>query len=171
MLSGINTDIQYKGQVYHVQTEDGGPENPIITTLLFKGGAIFSSKKTHYEEILQSESYQEVVRELMKEQHKNMVRDLAAGKFERFSSDEKEEPKIAQSQKREPEGKKVEEGDKTVQAKNQTVTAERKAAHGGTKNTQPQEPGRPPVPPKSAQKKSLDDLILDYLSKKEESVD
>ncbi|WDT80574.1 MAG: hypothetical protein MPW14_01900 [Candidatus Manganitrophus sp.] len=38
MLSGINTDIQFKGEVYHVQTEDGGTNNPIITTLLFKGG-------------------------------------------------------------------------------------------------------------------------------------
>lgn len=82
MLSGINTDIQFKGEVYHVQTEDGGTNNPIITTLLFKGGAIFSSKKTNYAEILQSPSYQEVVKELMKEQHKNMVRDLTAGKFQ-----------------------------------------------------------------------------------------
>ncbi|MDC4226860.1 MAG: hypothetical protein MPW15_22105 [Candidatus Manganitrophus sp.] len=82
MLSGINTDIQFKGEVYHVQTEDGGIDNPIVTTLLFKGGAIFSSKKTNYAEILQSPSYQQVVRELMKEQHKNMVRDLTAGKFD-----------------------------------------------------------------------------------------
>lgn len=134
MLSGINTDIQFKGDIYHVQTEDGGINNPVITTLLFKGGAIFSSKKTSYAEILQSPSYQEVVRELMKEQHKSMVRDLAAGKFE--------SPSLT-SQK----------ADKDYQ------TQEIKTP--------------PPLPPSPAaqqggnRKKSLDDLILDYLSERE----
>lgn len=131
MLSGINTDIQFKGEVYHVQTEDGGTNNPIITTLLFKGGAIFSSKKTNYAEIVQSPSYQEVVRELMKEQHKNMVRDLTAGKFELPSPTRKNHP--------EPEGK-------------APLPA----------STTPQKMNR---------KKSLDDLILDYLSEREKDAD
>ena len=125
MLSGINTDIQYKGEVYHIQTEDGGPANPIITTILFKGGAIFSSKKTKYADIIQADSYQEAVREMMKEQHKNMVRDLAAGKFER-PSEPGEETKGSPS---------------------------------------------PSDQPESSRKKSLDDLILDYLSEKKETLD
>lgn len=83
MLSGLNTDIQYHGEVYHIQTEDGGSANPVITTLLFKGGAIFSSKRTSYADILPSDSYQETARTMMKEQHKNMIRELAAGKFQR----------------------------------------------------------------------------------------
>ena len=135
MLSGLNTDIQYKGEVYHVQTEDSGAANPVITTLLFKGGAIFSSKKTSYAELLQSDSYQEAVRERMKEQHKNMVRELAAGKFERASGSSGPQ-----------EGK--EEDQKEVKAAPPS-----------------------PVPSKFHQKKSLDDLILDYLSDKEETLD
>lgn len=133
MLSGINTDIQFKGEVYHVQTEDGGTNNPIITTLLFKGGAIFSSKKTNYAEILQSPSYQEVLKKLMKEQHKNMVRDLTAGKFQtpvpkEFREDQSAPNAIAPSP-------------------------------------------APASPQKVSQKKSLDDLILDYLSEKEKDAD
>lgn len=137
MLSGINTDIQFKGEVYHVQTEDGGKSNPIITTLLFKGGAIFSSKKTNYAEILQSPSYQEVVRELMKEQHKGMVRELTAGKFEAPSTARKE----------------IREDHPEPQLK---VTPPTPAA---------------PAPQKGNLKKSLDDLILDYLSEKEKDAD
>ncbi|NKE72537.1 hypothetical protein [Candidatus Manganitrophus noduliformans] len=133
MLSGINTDIQFKGEVYHVQTEDGGTNNPIITTLLFKGGAIFSSKKTNYAEILQSPSYQEVVKELMKEQHKSMVRDLTAGKFQTPARKEFRDDRTAPDVKA---------------------------------------PSPAPVPPqKVSQKKSLDDLILDYLSEKEKDAD
>lgn len=135
MLSGINTDIQFKGDVYHVQTEDGGVENPIITTLLFKGGAIFSSKKTSYAEILQSPTYQEVVKELMKEQHKSMVRDLAAGKFESSSLPRKE----VQPDRPAPEAK--------------TTTPSPVTPQGGNR------------------KKSLDDLILDYLSEREKGAD
>ncbi len=135
MLSGINTDIQFKGAVYHVQTEDGGADNPIITTLLFKGGAIFSSKKTNYAEILQSPSYQDVVKELMKEQHKSMVRDLAAGKFESPPPVPKEVRKNLPVQ-------------------------EAKAP-----------PPSPAAPQSGNKKKSLDDLILDYLSEREKGVD
>lgn len=133
MLSGINTDIQFKGEVYHVQTEDGGANNPIITTLLFKGGAIFSSKKTNYAEILQSPSYQEVLKKLMKEQHKNMVRDLAAGKFQTPAPKEFREDRSAPD----------------------------------AKVPSPE----PASPQKVSQKKSLDDLILDYLSEKEKDAD
>ena len=151
MLSGINTDIQHKGEVWHVQTEDGGAGNPIITTLLFKGGAIFSSKKTNYGEILQSASYQDAVKELMKEQHKNMVRDLASGKFERPATGAGPVKKNDQSQDRQ-ESEKAEE---TARAKEPPPKVDQPKA----------------TPKKPAQKKSLDDLILDYLSKKEETLD
>ncbi|MBI3803308.1 MAG: hypothetical protein HY282_06050 [Nitrospirae bacterium] len=137
MLSGINTDIQFKGEVYHIQTEDGGATNPVITTLLFKGGAICSSKKTSYADILESPSFQEVVRELMKEQHKGMVRDLAAGKFESAPPRPKEAPSA----------EKTETGP-TPKSKNAS-----------------------PSPQSPNQKKTLDDLILDYLSEKEENTD
>lgn len=162
MLSGINTDIQHKGEVWHVQTEDGGPGNPIITTLLFKGGAIFSSKKTNYGEILQSASFQDVVKELMKEQHKNMVRDLASGKFERPATGVGPVKKNDQSHDRQ-ESEKAAPPNKTA-ASVQEETARAKEPPPG-----PNQPKA--VPKKPAQKKSLDDLILDYLSKKEETLD
>jgi hypothetical protein len=40
MITGFNTDVKYRGVVYHVQTEDKGTTNPLIETLIYKGGEI-----------------------------------------------------------------------------------------------------------------------------------
>ncbi len=81
MLVGYNTNITYKGNVYHVQTEDSGLKNPIIVTLLYIKGTILSSKKTNYADIVDSPDYKEKVREMMKEQHKSMLKELIRGKY------------------------------------------------------------------------------------------
>lgn len=80
MLVGYNTNVPYKGNLYHVQTEDSGLKNPVITTLLYIKGTILSSKKISYAHIASSPNYKEKVRELIKEQHKNMIKELISGK-------------------------------------------------------------------------------------------
>jgi len=82
MLSGINTDVDYEGKTYHIQTEDGGEHSPIIVTHLFSGGAILSSQKTSYADRLKTGVTPEIVREMMKEQHQAMVKGLTAGQIE-----------------------------------------------------------------------------------------
>lgn len=82
MVLGYNHNVMYKGEVYHVQTEDSGIANPHITTLLYKGGVILCSKKTSYADILKMENLEVVVAELMKEQHKDIMRRLKAGEFD-----------------------------------------------------------------------------------------
>jgi hypothetical protein len=82
MVLGFNHNITYKGEVFHVQTEDSGVANPHIITLLYRGGVIISSKKTSYSDILKMESLELVVEELMKEQHKEMMRRLKAGEYD-----------------------------------------------------------------------------------------
>ncbi len=82
MVVGFNHNVVYKGDVFHIQTEDSGVNNPHIITLLFRGGNIISSKKTSYADILKMENLEQVVEELMKEQHKEMLRRLKAGDFD-----------------------------------------------------------------------------------------
>jgi hypothetical protein len=72
----------YQGEVYHVQTEDSGVKNPHIITLLYRGGTILSSKKTSYADIVTFENLDQLVDELMKEQHKGMLRALKGGDFD-----------------------------------------------------------------------------------------
>lgn len=78
MLSGINTDIEHGGKIYHVQTEDGGHQNPVIVTHLFAGGAILSSRKISYAEIIKAGPNPDAIREMMKEQHQAMIKGLTA---------------------------------------------------------------------------------------------
>lgn len=82
MVLGFNHNLMYKGEVFHVQTEDSGVANPHIITLLYRGGVIICSKKTSYSDILKMDSLEIVVEELMKEQHKDMMRRLKAGEFD-----------------------------------------------------------------------------------------
>src|SRR5687767_4239685 len=85
-LTGFNHNIKHKGRVYHVQTEDSGVNNPHIITHLFVGGNILASKKTSYADILNAENLAEVVRELMEEQHKEMLRNLINGVYENIDA-------------------------------------------------------------------------------------
>ncbi|MEJ2683035.1 MAG: hypothetical protein P8Z71_01395 [Candidatus Sulfobium sp.] len=80
MLVGYNTNVPYKGRLYHVQTEDSGLNNPVITTLLYFKGTILAAKKVSYSHLAGDPSHREKVRELMRDQHKAMIKELIKGK-------------------------------------------------------------------------------------------
>ena len=82
MRVGFNHNVMYSGDVFHIQTEDSGLNNPHIITLLYRGGTIISSKKTSYADIIKVDNLEQVVEELMKDQHKDMLRSLKAGQFD-----------------------------------------------------------------------------------------
>ena len=82
MVVGFNHNFPYKGQIYHIQTEDGGLGSPNIVTLLYHGGTILASRKTSYADISRAENLEQVVEGLMKEQHKGMLRSLKNGEFD-----------------------------------------------------------------------------------------
>ena len=86
MVVGFNHNIKHKGKPYHIQTEDSGLENPHIITHLFVGGNILASKKTSYADIVAAENLAQVVRELMEEQHKEMLRNLINGVYDDIDS-------------------------------------------------------------------------------------
>ncbi len=82
MLAGFNNNIVYKNDIYHVQTENGGPRNPVITTLVYRKGTIVASKKISYTDIIHEENAKETIRQLMENQHKNMIKALLGGRLE-----------------------------------------------------------------------------------------
>jgi hypothetical protein len=85
-VTGFNHNIKHKGKVYHVQTEDSGVANPHIITHLFVGGNILASKKTSYADITKAENLPELVKEMMEEQHKAMLRNLINGVYDNIDS-------------------------------------------------------------------------------------
>jgi hypothetical protein len=109
MLVGYNTNVPYKGNLYHVQTEDSGTRNPVVVTLLYIRGTILASKKTSYAHLVSDPAYKEAVRELMKEQHKTMIKELIRGVHTGQESPEPPEsqaaPEAAQAEQPEPEQK------------------------------------------------------------------
>ncbi len=114
MLVGYNTNVPYKGNLYHVQTEDNGIKNPVIITLLYIKGTILASKKTNYAHLLSDPGCKEAVRELMKEQHKTMIKELIRGVH---TGSESQEAPAAQAA-----------GEETAQAEEQKAVDENKVA-------------------------------------------
>jgi hypothetical protein len=172
MLTGYNTDFKFQGSVYHCQTEDGGVNNPFITSLLYKQGAILASRKTSYEDILKADCLDEVVRELMMEQHKSMIRDLMQGKVVVGSNAPHEvsytsaaAPK--QEPKPEPEPKAELKPEPKPVPKPEPKKEEKPAAQAAPP------PPPPPLPPpreeprEEPKEKSLDDIILDFLAQEQ----
>jgi hypothetical protein len=108
MVVGFNHNIKHKGKPYHIQTEDSGLENPHIITHLFVGGNILASKKTSYADIVGAENLAQVVRELMEEQHKEMLRNLINGVYDDIDSAYSQQAQAYQPGQIHADGRKVE---------------------------------------------------------------
>lgn len=67
--------------MYHVQTEDSGRKHPHIITHVFFEGQIIASRKSEYRDRLHEADLDGVVKVLMQEQHKNVIRDLIHGRL------------------------------------------------------------------------------------------
>ena len=145
MLTGYNTDFKYQDKVYHVQTEDGGVNSPYITSLLYFQGAILASRKTGYADIIKADCLDEVVRELMMEQHKQMIRDLMQGKLDIHKAPQQDAPKPAPSKATSPQPAPGTEEPATVQVVKPAPVLE------GTNE------------------KSLDEVILDFLAQEQKT--
>ena len=141
MLTGYNTDFKFQGKIYHCQTEDGGVNSPYVTSLLYLQGAILASRKTSYADILKADCLDEVVRELMMEQHKQIIRDLMHGKLDLNNAPH--------------------ESTYTSSTTSVPAPAVPEPAKEKTSPTSP-------TPSKAdAKEKGLDDIILDYLAQEQ----
>jgi hypothetical protein len=142
MLTGYNTDFKFQGKIYHCQTEDGGSNSPYITSLLYLQGAILASRKTSYADILKADCLDEVVRKLMMEQHKQMIRDLMKGKLNPTNTSQGTVPESSTG---------------FAPAPAEPPRAEEKPAAP-----------TPPPPKEPVKVKDLDDIILDFLSQEQQ---
>ncbi len=84
MLTGYNTDIDFDGAGFHVQTEDKGPENAVVESLVYSSGEILYSRRTAYSELLDESGDIEVVASMMEHQHRTIVEAIRRGLLERL---------------------------------------------------------------------------------------
>ena len=83
MITGFNTDVDYEGRTYHVQTEDRGVGNPIVESLVYSGGEIVTTRKTSYEVLVESGDFaQDDVLQRMREQHQNLIDEIRSGRYD-----------------------------------------------------------------------------------------
>ena len=83
MVPGFNTDFKYRGETYHVQTEDNGVGNPVVVTLLYHKGAILASRRTPYNDLVGKPDFQQDLMGLMKNQHKDLMKALLGGAYDK----------------------------------------------------------------------------------------
>lgn len=79
VLAGFNTDIEFDGKTYHVQTEDKGAPANMIMSLVYEKGTILASKRTTYEDVV---GLQREIAERVQRQHKLICAAIRAGRLE-----------------------------------------------------------------------------------------
>ena len=83
MITGFNTDVDYEGRIFHVQTEDKGRDNPIVESLVYTGGEIITSRRSSYVDLLKSGVYEEAeLLRRMESQHQAIIREIMSGRFD-----------------------------------------------------------------------------------------
>lgn len=82
MLTGFNTDVEYGGVVYHVQTEDKGLQTPFILSLVYTGGAILASKRAPYDDLIAGGFDESVLAQRLSRQHKLICAAVHAGRID-----------------------------------------------------------------------------------------
>jgi len=87
---GYNTDIKYRNEVFHIQTEDKGQGNPLIETLVYLHGEILLSRRFSYAHLLaaveKSADKNKTIKSLMKTQHDQVCSELKGGSFSHLLS-------------------------------------------------------------------------------------
>lgn len=81
MISGFNTDIEFDGVVYHVQTEDKGLSTKKIISLVYDRGTILASKRTPYDDLTVSGFDERILAERVQKQHKLICAAVKAGRI------------------------------------------------------------------------------------------
>ena len=82
VITGFNTDIEFGGITYHVQTEDKGLSKPLILTLVYDGGTILASKRSPYGDLLKLGFDESVLAARLQKQHTLMCAAVRNGRIE-----------------------------------------------------------------------------------------
>ncbi len=81
MIVGFNTDVKYRNEIFHIQTEEKGENNPTIETLVYHNGEILLSRRISYGHLKNIDNMRNRVKKMMKVQHDEVGNELKNGKF------------------------------------------------------------------------------------------
>jgi hypothetical protein len=152
MITGYNTDIRHNEVVFHVQTEDKGLANPYIESLVYVGGQVLASKRANYADLLAEGKEEKDIVALMDHQHRTMIAAIRHGKL-----DAKLQSLLA--------GKQT--GQVEVATRESPPTVPVPALSSQVVPPPPLPPPAPAPPaarPAPARERTLDQVILEYLT-------
>ena len=92
MISGFNTDIEFQGTVYHVQTEDKGLQKRMIMSLVYDRGTILASKRASYDDLEAGSFDEKELTARLSRQHKLICAAVKAGRIGHGGMVRREEP-------------------------------------------------------------------------------
>ena len=166
MITGFNTDVEYQGVTYHVQTEDKGVSTPMIMSLVYVRGTILASKRTPYDDLLNGKLDERVLAERLQKQHKLICAAVKGGRIEdlkRMAAKDraaKQKPAVAPPVVSLPEAKPKPVVEFIGSAEGLADTLERVAQEPVTSNPVPRPstpiPPPPPVVPEGVPKPEQD---------------
>jgi hypothetical protein len=80
MSSGFNTDVQAGGRVFHIQTEDRGPDVFVIDTVVYHAGMVVYRHSRKYDHFAKSSEFNPGdLRERVEEHHRGVMEDVQSG--------------------------------------------------------------------------------------------
>jgi hypothetical protein len=83
MSSGFNTDVTRGERVFHVQTEDRGPQHPTIDTVVYQNGRILHRHSYNYSPLAATGDLSaEMLRERVENQHREVIESLREGELD-----------------------------------------------------------------------------------------
>ena len=81
-MSGINSEITHKGEVFHVQTQDKGLDAHYVESLIYKSGKLLSTRRAFYTSYLGLPDLTEKISKIIEDQHNEILKSIADGKFD-----------------------------------------------------------------------------------------
>jgi hypothetical protein len=80
VITGFNTDVEYGGVTYHIQTEDKGLDTPIILSLVYDRGTILAAKRQPYDDLLEQGFDEKLLSDRLTKQHKTICAAIQKGR-------------------------------------------------------------------------------------------
>lgn len=81
MIAGFNTNVEFSGRVYHVQTEAMKGSRAIVESLVYHRGSIVHSMRTSCAHLLAAEASEQLITRMVEAQHRRMLQSIKAGRI------------------------------------------------------------------------------------------
>jgi len=78
-MGGFNTKVEYKGEIYIIQTQDKGPATGYIESLIYRSGRLLSSRRAFYTEHLEKPDLPKIIELMMENEHKHILGEILEG--------------------------------------------------------------------------------------------